>query len=97
MTMPGNEPISSTPIRRQSIAPVRPMSQPGNERQRHRVRNVGADDARHWQFGVKQQKRGDAHRTGPDRRNRDQHAKGCAYQHRRAGRAAAVKPPQAAR
>ena len=61
------------------------MSDPRDQRQRHRVRDVGADDARHRQLRVKQQQRGHAHRAGADRRNRDQHAERCADQHGRAG------------
>ena len=32
----------------------RPMSNSGHQRQRHCVRDIGADDARSWQLGVEQ-------------------------------------------
>ena len=88
--MPGKEPTSSAhkvPVDRAG----RPVSNPGNQRQRHRVRDVRADDARHRQLRVEQQKHGDADRAGPDRRNRDQHAKRDAHQHGRAGSGADVE------
>jgi len=45
----------------------RPMPDPGNQGQRYRVRDVGADDTRHRQLRIKQQERRDADRASPDR------------------------------
>ena len=50
------------------------MADAGGQRQRHRVGDVGADDARRRQLRIKQDQGGDADGAGADRRDRHQHA-----------------------
>ena len=50
------------------------MADAGGERQRHRMRDVGADDPRRRQLRIKQDQGGDADGAGADRGDRHQHA-----------------------
>ena len=61
------------------------MSDAGNERQRHGVRDIGTDDPRDRQLRIEQDQRRDADRAGADRRDRHQHAEDGADQHRETG------------
>ena len=77
--IPGIEPTSSA-----TSASSRPTHQPvadaGDQRQRHRMRDVAARDPRHRQLRIEDQQRRRAERAGADRRDRDQHAERGAEQ-----------------
>ena len=57
------------------------MPDPGDQRQRHGMCDVGADNAHHRQLRIEQQQSGDADRAGADRGNRNQHAEDRADEH----------------
>ena len=50
------------------------MAESGDQRERHGVRDVGADDAAGGELRVEKAQGGDTQRTGADGGNRHQHA-----------------------
>ena len=64
--MPGIEPMSSGEHRNVD-RPQHPVAETGDQCQRHCVRDVGADDARHRQPRKQQEQHGHADRAGADR------------------------------
>ena len=88
--MPGKEPTSSTAIRCQSIAPVAQCPIPATSVNGTACAMSEATMREYRQLRIEQQKRGYAHRAGPNRRDRDQHAKCNTHQHGRAGGGAGV-------
>ena len=61
-----------------------PMAGAGDQRQRHGMGDVGADDAHGRHLGIEHQQGGDADRAGADRRDRNQHAEHRAERDRQA-------------
>ena len=69
------------------------MADAGDERQRHRVGDVGADDARSRQLCIEQHHGSDAEGAGADRGDRHHHAESCADQNRQRRLAPPVERP----
>ena len=61
------------------------MADPGCERERNGMRDIGAHDSRGRQLRVEQDQRRDADRSGADRRDRHQSAENAADRYRESG------------
>ena len=74
ITMPGIEPTSSDEEQRPVDRAEPPMPRAREQRERHGVRDIGADDAHGRHHRIEHQQHRDADRARADRGHRHQHA-----------------------
>ena len=74
ITMPGSDPTSSEFQQGHVDHAGYQVTQPGHQGERHGMGDIGCGDPDNRQFGIKQDQRGDAERSGADRGDRHQRA-----------------------